>query len=294
MVADKLKKGRKRWLKGLRRQGILPRKVYSKAQAREKVETVIDRLGIVPAFKKKKTAKSAMNAVQKELVKELAEPPVYFYGHSASNGLRFFSNFYQTDIKITKAEFKSICHTVLPHAELEELDTPEPEWLFRSSEHLFMFLKALCMRDAASAKRIYTAATPALAKKLGRQVYPFDEGLWDKRGGICMFQAVMCKFNSDSKARAALMATGSRVLAEASPSDNKWGIGLSKAKAESGEGWCGSNLLGGILFNAREMFQELGQPLRWDCVFKEWVKGPPERKRKRKAGPMDIFLKKRK
>ena len=57
--------------------------------------------------------------------------------------------------------------------------------------------------------------------------------------------------------RFALLQTGDRRLAEASPHDNLWGIGLSACDpcARSPDSWCGKNLLGQALENARELLR---------------------------------------
>ena len=55
----------------------------------------------------------------------------------------------------------------------------------------------------------------------------------------------------------ALIQTGDRRLAEASPHDNLWGIGLSACdpRASSPDSWCGQNLLGQALEHAREILR---------------------------------------
>ena len=55
----------------------------------------------------------------------------------------------------------------------------------------------------------------------------------------------------------ALIQTGDRRLAEASPHDNLWGIGLSACdpRASFPESWCGQNLLGQALEHAREILR---------------------------------------
>ena len=54
-----------------------------------------------------------------------------------------------------------------------------------------------------------------------------------------------------------LIQTGDRRLAEASPHDNLWGIGLSACdpRASSPDSWCGQNLLGQTLEHAREILR---------------------------------------
>ena len=57
--------------------------------------------------------------------------------------------------------------------------------------------------------------------------------------------------------RLTLIQTGDRRLAEASPHDSLWGIGLSARdpRASSPDSWCGQNLLGQALENAREILR---------------------------------------
>lgn len=254
--AKSLKRARKKWLRGLRQQGILSKTLYSKSEAKGKVLTVSRRLKLLADFTIKSKAKKAMRLVRHELLQELLEPPLYFYGHKNCNAFRFFSNFFLTDIVLNKDELMSMCRLALPHVDLRELDTTENVWCFSSSEQFFMFFKALCMKDGVSAMKIYNAATPATAKKLGRKVTPFHGELWDSCGPACMLQVVLAKARSCSSMRTALLATGERVLAEASASDCKWGIGLSRAKAGTGACWRGINLLGEALVRARDILRK--------------------------------------
>ena len=65
--------------------------------------------------------------------------------------------------------------------------------------------------------------------------------------------------------RLALIRTGNRRLAEASPHDDLWGIELSACdpRASSPDSWCGQNLLGQALEHAREILRrETAAPLR--------------------------------
>ena len=65
--------------------------------------------------------------------------------------------------------------------------------------------------------------------------------------------------------RLALIRTGDRRLAKASPHDNLWGIGLSACvpRASSPDSWCGQNLLGRVLEHAREILRrDTTAPLR--------------------------------
>ncbi|KAK7742427.1 hypothetical protein SLS62_010735 [Diatrype stigma] len=56
--------------------------------------------------------------------------------------------------------------------------------------------------------------------------------------------------------RAALLATGDRLLVEASPFDRTWGIGVSAKEADAKRELWGLNLLGQCLMDVRERFRE--------------------------------------
>ena len=71
-------------------------------------------------------------------------------------------------------------------------------------------------------------------------------------------------FSQKDEIRFALGHTGDRRLAEASPHDTLWGIGLSASdsSASSPDSWCGQNLLGQALENARRILcRDIPAPL---------------------------------
>ena len=73
-------------------------------------------------------------------------------------------------------------------------------------------------------------------------------------------------FLQKDEIRFALGHTGDRRLAEASPHDTMWGIGLSArdSRASSPDSWCGQNLLGQALENAREILhRDIPAPLSY-------------------------------
>ena len=58
-----------------------------------------------------------------------------------------------------------------------------------------------------------------------------------------------------------LLSPGDTIIAEASPRDRKWGIGLGEKRAAQmePEEWRGKNLLGKILMELREEFRNRGE-----------------------------------
>ncbi|MFF7362571.1 NADAR domain-containing protein [Streptomyces sp. NPDC008125] len=125
---------------------------------------------------------------------------------------------------------------------------------YPSAEHWMMAGKARLFGDAEAERTALEARSPAAAKKAGRLVRGFDEEVWVReRFGLVVAGSVH-KFGQDPALRAYLLSTGNRVLAEASPVDRVWGIGLAKddERAEAPGQWRGLNLLGFALMEARE------------------------------------------
>ena len=124
---------------------------------------------------------------------------------------------------------------------------------YSTAEHYMMHRKAILFSDDATAAKIVTAREPGEAKALGRIVRNFDETTWRQhREGIAI-TGNMAKFSQSPELGAFLRGTRTRVLAEASPVDRIWGIGLGAddEHAENPLQWKGLNLLGFSLMEVR-------------------------------------------
>lgn len=126
--------------------------------------------------------------------------------------------------------------------------------VYPTAEHYMMAEKARLFGDDITCEKILAATHPGEAKKLGRKVKEFDEKVWlAHRFGI-----VVCgneaKFGQHDKLRRFLVNTKERILVEASPHDQVWGIGLAEddAQAMNPENWQGLNLLGFALMQVRD------------------------------------------
>ncbi|MFI1868488.1 NADAR family protein [Streptomyces jumonjinensis] len=131
---------------------------------------------------------------------------------------------------------------------------------YDTAEHWMMAAKARLFGDADAERMALTAGSPALAKRAGRLVRDFDQAIWEReRFGIVRSGSVH-KFGQHPALREFLLATGDRVLVEASPMDRVWGIGLAAddERAEDPAGWRGLNLLGFALMAAREELRGAG------------------------------------
>jgi len=124
---------------------------------------------------------------------------------------------------------------------------------YPTAEHYMMASKALLFGDAEAAARIRQAPHPGAAKALGRQIADFDEQRWERHRFDVVVDGNVAKFSQHPDARRFLLATGERVLVEASPLDRIWGIGLAAGdeRAASPQTWPGLNLLGFALMEVR-------------------------------------------
>jgi ribA/ribD-fused uncharacterized protein len=128
---------------------------------------------------------------------------------------------------------------------------------FPTTEHYLMWRKAVLFDDTDAATRILAAPSPTAVKALGRGVRGFDEGLWFAHRFQIVVDGNLAKFRTHADLRHVLVGTGERVIAEASPADRVWGIGLSEtdSDAQRPDAWRGLNLLGFALMNVRAQLQ---------------------------------------
>jgi ribA/ribD-fused uncharacterized protein len=122
---------------------------------------------------------------------------------------------------------------------------------FNCSEQAMMYLKAKLFNDEESCKEILKTKDPKKQKDLGRKVRGFQQDVWNKNKVRIMVKILYAKFKGDLKST--LLETKEYKLAEASPYDKIWGIGLSPEDAEKGLPWKGQNLLGEALMIVRSM-----------------------------------------
>lgn len=124
-------------------------------------------------------------------------------------------------------------------------------------EQYIMAQKAKLFHDAESYTKILRATTPKECKALGKNVVPFDAAKWDLVKYEIGKTANRAKYMQNPDLMDFLLSTGDAVLAEASPYDRIWGIGLDAETAGKTEQdqWPGENLLGTLLMELRSEFQ---------------------------------------
>lgn len=125
--------------------------------------------------------------------------------------------------------------------------------IFKSSEQLFMYFKALEFEDTETLDLIIKASTPAKAKKLGRLVKNFNSTKWDEVKEMYMCQALEAKALYCKEFAEALFEIYKNYnLVEASPVDRIWGIGFGEYEAIANINKWGENLLGKCLMKVRD------------------------------------------
>jgi len=125
---------------------------------------------------------------------------------------------------------------------------------FQNSEQGMMYGKAILFGDTVTAQHILETDSPSGAKGLGRVVENFSEDVWRDNREEIMYKHLLAKFTQNPTLKQTLLETGDRLLAEASPSDAIWGIGMKEHEAieTHPSKWKGLNLLGKALVRVRE------------------------------------------
>lgn len=122
------------------------------------------------------------------------------------------------------------------------------------AEQYMMAEKARLFGDEETLARILTSRSPREHKALGRQVRGFVHEVWEAECLGIVIRGSRAKFGQDAARREALLATGNRLLVEASPLDRIWGVGLraDDPRIHDPALWLGKNLLGQALMQVRE------------------------------------------
>jgi ribA/ribD-fused uncharacterized protein len=125
---------------------------------------------------------------------------------------------------------------------------------YPTAEHFMMAEKARLFDDKAALQRVLAARSPAEAKAVGRLVTGYDDRRWAARRFDAVVEGNFAKFSQSGPLREYLLASGQRVLVEASPVDRIWGIGLAADDplAANPQHWRGLNLLGFALMVVRD------------------------------------------
>lgn len=143
---------------------------------------------------------------------------------------------------------------------------------FSCAEQGMMYGKAKLFDDDKIADEILRTKDPKTMKSLGRKVHNFNEKRWAEYRELIVLNNNIEKFKQNPKLAKALLDTGDTIIAEASPRDKIWGIGLSAKdkRAQDTYSWLGANLLGEILMDVREHLRT-SQTLKQDELEDESI-----------------------
>lgn len=131
--------------------------------------------------------------------------------------------------------------------------------MFVTSEHGLMYEKAI-MFDLDSVPEIFRMQNchPRDVKKIGRGVANFNPEVWDEESIDAIVPHLIAKAEQNQSVMEELMSTGNLIIAEASPYDRVWGIGLrpDDPQALNSKKWIGENRLGKAWMRVRDYFNE--------------------------------------
>lgn len=124
---------------------------------------------------------------------------------------------------------------------------------FKNSEQAFMYLKAELFGDTAIMEQILANPNPMMDRIYGRKVKAFDAAVFDAKKYQMMVDVCYEKFTQNTELKELLLSTGDAILAEASPKDKIWGVGLRVDDPDFTDPgkWRGTNLLGQALMEVR-------------------------------------------
>ncbi len=132
---------------------------------------------------------------------------------------------------------------------------------YSCAEQFMMAEKARLFGDEETRVAILAAASPRDHKALGRKVRSFDSARWADACREVVYRGNIAKFSQNADLRELLLATGDRTLAEASPYDKIWGIGLTAddPNATDRTAWSGRNWLGEVLMRVRAELRDVAR-----------------------------------
>jgi ribA/ribD-fused uncharacterized protein len=129
---------------------------------------------------------------------------------------------------------------------------------YNCAEQYMMAAKAKLFGDAETMALILASTNPRQQKALGRKVQNFDAATWDRECREAVYRGNLAKFDQNPDLRSLLLATGTKRIVEASPTDRIWGIGLAADDPRSLDPsqWRGTNWLGESLGRVRDVLNK--------------------------------------
>ncbi len=140
---------------------------------------------------------------------------------------------------------------------------------YNCCEQFMMTEKAKLFNDLESVNKIRSVSDPATQKSLGRKVKNFNKDKWEEVARDVVFKANYAKFTQHEDLMKKLLATGDKIIVEASPWDRIWGIGMraSDPGITDPKNWRGTNWLGEAIMAVRKvlMKEDVERQLKETC-----------------------------
>jgi hypothetical protein len=123
--------------------------------------------------------------------------------------------------------------------------------VYNCVEQYYAHEKAKFFNDDVAAKKILTSKNPSECKN--QRINGFKKQTWNTISRKVMTQGIRLKFSQNQKLGKILKDTGNKILVEASPHDDYWGIGidLHSPDLHNKSKW-GKNILGQIIMEIRD------------------------------------------
>ncbi len=129
---------------------------------------------------------------------------------------------------------------------------------FNCCEQYMMVCKARLFNDIEAVADIMHHANPRKQKEVGRKVKNFNKDKWEEIARDVVYKANYAKFTQHEDLKEKLLATGDKIIVEASPWDHIWGIGMrvSDPGITNPKNWEGTNWLGEAIMAVRKVLRE--------------------------------------
>ena len=129
---------------------------------------------------------------------------------------------------------------------------------YNCAEKYMMAEKARIFGDEEIRQQILAEYSQMAMKKLGRKVKNYDDAVWKNVRFDVVVKGNLAKFSQNENLLNFLISTDDKVLVEASPKDEVWGIGLDEHSSEASSPWKwkGTNLLGFALMEVRDKLRK--------------------------------------
>lgn len=127
------------------------------------------------------------------------------------------------------------------------------------SEQFMMAVKARLFGDKEANEKIMLSNNPKEIKLIGRDIQGFSNEKWDMMKYDVVFRGNYEKFIQNSDLKNYILETGNKLIIEASPVDNIWGVGLDEKDERilNPKHWRGENLLGFALMHVRSEIRRI-------------------------------------